>query len=32
MADVIVNHMSRHSPQFQDFDRLAASRGTPGCS
>ena len=22
MADVIVNHMSRHSPQFQDFDRL----------
>ena len=24
MADVIVNHMSRHSPQFQDFDRLGA--------
>src|SRR5829696_7075032 len=24
MADVIVNHVSRHSPQFQDFDR----RGT----
>ena len=22
MADVIVNHISRHSPQFQDFDRL----------
>ena len=24
MADVIVNHMSRHAPQFQDFDRLGA--------
>jgi sucrose phosphorylase len=27
MADVIVNHVSRHSPQFQDYDaRGAASR------
>jgi sucrose phosphorylase len=24
MADVIVNHVSRHSPQFQDFDRRGA--------
>jgi sucrose phosphorylase len=24
MADVIVNHISRHSPQFQDFDRQGA--------
>jgi sucrose phosphorylase len=25
MADVIVNHMSRHSPQFQDFDARGAA-------
>ena len=24
MSDVIVNHVSRHSPQFQDFDRQGA--------
>ena len=24
MADVIVNHMSRHSPQFRDYDQRGA--------
>ena len=30
MADVIVNHTSRHSAQFQDFDRLGAASAYAG--
>lgn len=32
IADVIVNHMSSRSAQFQDFLRLEASRLTVACS
>ena len=30
MADVIVNHVSRHSPQFQDFDRRGSDSAHAG--
>ena len=30
MADVIVNHVSRHSPQFQDFDRHGSDSSSAG--
>jgi hypothetical protein len=32
LLDVMINHISRESPEFQDFQRLGRKSRTPTCS